>query len=98
MNLIYTSVYLSSSLCRYVVRPLRSLSYLQLPSSQAWEEEQEEGKMEETKVIYYVDDEETPYLMKIPTSPGSVTLADFKGQLNRSYHKFFFKSVDDDFG
>ena len=54
--------------------------------------------MEETKVIYYVDDEETPYLMKLTTNPGSVTLADFKSQLNRSYHKFFFKSVDDDFG
>ena len=54
--------------------------------------------MEETKVIYYVDEEETPYLMKIGQSPGKVTLADFKGQLNRPYHKFFFKSVDDDFG
>ncbi len=54
--------------------------------------------MEETKVIYYVDDEETPYMLKINASPGKVTLADFKGQLNRPYHKFFFKSVDDDVG
>ena len=54
--------------------------------------------MEETKVIYYVDDEETPYLMKISQSPGKVTLADFKGQLNRPYHKFFFKAMDDDIG
>jgi segment polarity protein dishevelled len=54
--------------------------------------------MEETKVIYYVDDEETPYLMKISQSPAKVTLADFKGQLNRSYHKFFFKAMDDDIG
>ena len=54
--------------------------------------------MEETKVIYYVDEEETPYLMKISQSPGKVTLADFKGQLNRPYHKFFFKAMDDDIG
>ncbi len=54
--------------------------------------------MEETKVIYYIDEEETPYLMKISQNPSKVTLADFKGQLNRSYQKFFFKSVDDDFG
>lgn len=54
--------------------------------------------MEETKVIYYIDDEETPYLMKIGKSPELVTLGDFKGQLNRTYIKFFFKSEDDDFG
>ena len=54
--------------------------------------------MEETKVIYYIDDEETPYLMKILKSPEKVTLGDFKGQLNKMYQKFFFKSVDDDFG
>ena len=54
--------------------------------------------MEETKVTYYVDEEETPYLMKISQSPGKVTLADFKGQLNRPYHKFFFKAMDDDIG
>lgn len=53
---------------------------------------------EETKVIYYIDDEETPYLMKISQSPGQVQLKDFKAQLNRTYQKFFFKSVDDDFG
>ena len=49
-------------------------------------------------MIYYVDDEETPYLMKVPTVPEKVTLGDFKAQLNRVYHKFFFKSMDDDFG
>ena len=53
---------------------------------------------EETKVIYYIDDEETPYLMKISQSPGQVQLKDFKAQLNRTYQKFFFKAVDDDFG
>lgn len=54
--------------------------------------------MEETKVIYHIDDEETPYLVKIPISPDKVTLADFKNVLNRPNYKFFFKSMDDDFG
>lgn len=54
--------------------------------------------MEETKVIYYIDDEETPYLVKIPISPEKVTLIDFKNILNRPNYKFFFKSMDDDFG
>lgn len=54
--------------------------------------------MDETKVIYYIDEEETPYMMKIPRNPSSVTLADFKSQLNRTYKKFFFKSMDDDIG
>ena len=54
--------------------------------------------MEETKVIYYIDEEDTPYMMKIPTSPSKVTLKDFKEQLNRPYKKFFFRSKDDDVG
>ena len=54
--------------------------------------------MEETKVIYYVDDEETPYMMKIPLSPTKVKLSDLKGQLNRPFKKFFFKTIDDDIG
>ena len=55
-------------------------------------------RMEETKVIYYVDDEETPYMMKIPLSPTKVKLSDLKGQLNRPFKKFFFKTIDDDIG
>lgn len=54
--------------------------------------------MDETKVIYHIDDEETPYLVKIPIAPEKVTLLDFKNALNRSNYKFFFKSMDDDFG
>ncbi|XP_065173056.1 segment polarity protein dishevelled homolog DVL-3 isoform X1 [Atheta coriaria] len=54
--------------------------------------------MDETKVIYHIDDEETPYLVKIPIGPDKVTLADFKNVLNRPNYKFFFKSMDDDFG
>lgn len=52
----------------------------------------------ETKIIYHVDDEETPYLVKLPISPDKVTLSDFKNVFNRSNYKFFFKSMDDDFG
>ncbi|XP_049783955.1 segment polarity protein dishevelled homolog DVL-3 isoform X1 [Schistocerca cancellata] len=54
--------------------------------------------MEETKIIYHIDDEETPYLVKLNIAPERVTLADFKNVLNRPNYKFFFKSMDDDFG
>ena len=36
--------------------------------------------------------------MKLPVGPDKVTLADFKNVLNRPNYKFFFKSMDDDFG
>ena len=54
----------------------------------------------ETKVIYYCDDETTPYLVKIPQNPAHVTLKDFKTVLNKPNlnYKYFFKSVDADFG
>ncbi|RXG70827.1 Segment polarity protein dishevelled-like protein DVL-3 [Armadillidium vulgare] len=54
--------------------------------------------MEETKIIYHIDEEETPYLVKIPKAPDKVTLGDFKNVLNRPSYKFFFKSMDADFG
>ncbi|RZF39828.1 hypothetical protein LSTR_LSTR000476 [Laodelphax striatellus] len=54
--------------------------------------------MEETKVIYHIDDEETPYLVKLAIAPERVTLSDFKNVLNRPNYKYFFKSMDDDFG
>lgn len=54
----------------------------------------------ETKVIYHIDDEMTPYLVKIPMPSASVTLRDFKIVLNKqnSNYKYFFKSMDADFG
>lgn len=55
-------------------------------------------KMDETKVIYHIDDEDTPYLVKLGKHPDHVTLGDFKNVLNRPSYKFFFKSMDDDFG
>ena len=52
----------------------------------------------ETKVIYHVDDEGTPYMLTIPKPPSEVTLADFKEKLNRPAAKFFFKSKDEEVG
>ncbi|XP_050951998.1 segment polarity protein dishevelled homolog DVL-1 isoform X1 [Labeo rohita] len=57
--------------------------------------------MAETKIIYHIDEEETPYLVKLTVSPEKVTLADFKNVLNNrpvNSYKFFFKSMDQDFG
>uniref|UniRef100_A0A2I2ZFJ2 Dishevelled segment polarity protein 3 n=1 Tax=Gorilla gorilla gorilla TaxID=9595 RepID=A0A2I2ZFJ2_GORGO len=54
--------------------------------------------MGETKIIYHLDGQETPYLVKLPLPAERVTLADFKGVLQRPSYKFFFKSMDDDFG
>ncbi|KAL6482993.1 hypothetical protein MHYP_G00078650 [Metynnis hypsauchen] len=57
--------------------------------------------MAETKIIYHIDEEETPYLVKLTVSPDKVTLADFKNVLSNrpvNSYKFFFKSMDQDFG
>lgn len=59
------------------------------------------GGGQETKVIYHIDDETTPYLVKIPMPSVSVTLRDFKIVLNKQNlqnYKYFFKSMDADFG
>ncbi|GAA6091292.1 segment polarity protein dishevelled homolog DVL-3a [Tachysurus ichikawai] len=54
--------------------------------------------MGETKVIYHLDEQETPYLVKICVPAASVTLGDLKNALKKPNYKFFFKSMDDDFG
>uniref|UniRef100_A0AAR2L032 Dishevelled segment polarity protein 2 n=1 Tax=Pygocentrus nattereri TaxID=42514 RepID=A0AAR2L032_PYGNA len=54
--------------------------------------------MAETKIIYHIDEEETPYLVKIPIPAEKITLLDFKQVLNKPNYKFFFKSMDQDFG
>ncbi|XP_028276072.1 segment polarity protein dishevelled homolog DVL-3-like [Parambassis ranga] len=53
---------------------------------------------EGTRVIYHLEDQDTPYLIRINVPAQRVTLADFKQVLNKPNVKFFFKSVDDDFG
>uniref|UniRef100_A0A674DC24 Dishevelled segment polarity protein 2 n=1 Tax=Salmo trutta TaxID=8032 RepID=A0A674DC24_SALTR len=55
-------------------------------------------EMAETKIIYHIDEEETPYLVKIPIPAEDITLLDFKQVLNKPNYKFFFKSMDQDFG
>ncbi|KAI3353984.1 hypothetical protein L3Q82_018543, partial [Scortum barcoo] len=57
-----------------------------------------DGMADETRVIYHLEDQETPYLIRINVPAERVTLADFKQVLNKPNVKFFFKSVDDDFG
>uniref|UniRef100_A0A5S6QFI4 Uncharacterized protein n=1 Tax=Trichuris muris TaxID=70415 RepID=A0A5S6QFI4_TRIMR len=52
----------------------------------------------ETKVVYHIDEELTPYLIKLAVASSQVTLGHFKSALNRPNFKYFFKAVDDDFG
>ncbi|XP_053218185.1 segment polarity protein dishevelled homolog DVL-2 [Podarcis raffonei] len=52
----------------------------------------------ETKVIYHLDEEETPYLVKIPVPAERITLGHVKAALARPGAKYFFKSMDQDFG
>lgn len=61
-------------------------------------EKRKRTAMAETKIIYHIDEEETPYLVKIPIAAESITLLDFKQVLNKPNYKFFFKSMDQDFG
>lgn len=50
-------------------------------------------------MIYHLDEEETPYLVKIPVPAERITLGDFKSVLQRpAGAKYFFKSMDQDFG
>ncbi|KAM4565850.1 segment polarity protein dishevelled homolog DVL-3 [Odontesthes bonariensis] len=53
---------------------------------------------EGTRVIYHLEDQDTPYLVRLSVPAQRVTLADFKQVLNKPNLKFFFKSVDADFG
>ncbi|KAI1296492.1 Segment polarity protein dishevelled -like protein DVL-3 [Halotydeus destructor] len=54
----------------------------------------------ETKIVYYVDDEDVPYSIKVNMPPDSITLRDLKQVLSlpKTNYKFFFKALDEDFG
>jgi len=52
----------------------------------------------ETRIIYYLDDEPIPYRTRISVDPHTITLADVKSVLVRANCKYFFKSLDSDFG
>ena len=57
------------------------------------------GTMSETKVIYHVDEEETPYLVKVGVPPDSVTLGDLRAVLRQRHnYKYFFKKNMPDIG
>ncbi|XP_075439384.1 LOW QUALITY PROTEIN: segment polarity protein dishevelled homolog DVL-2-like, partial [Ascaphus truei] len=56
------------------------------------------GSGGETKVIYHLDEEETPYLVKVPVPAAAIRLRDFRAALGRSHVKYFFKAMDRDFG
>lgn len=56
--------------------------------------------MEETKIIYYKDEDKVPYMIKLNIVPDKVTLRDFKLALNINpkNFKYFFQQIVDDFG
>ena len=54
--------------------------------------------MTETRIIYYIEGQETPYVSKINMAPGSVKLQDFKASVKKFHYKFFFQAEDKDFG
>nr|BAF62687.1 Dishvelled [Halocynthia roretzi] len=53
---------------------------------------------EETKIVYYIGDEKTPYLSKVNIPSGLITLGHFKAAINKPNYKYFFRSTDADFG
>ncbi|XP_039250963.1 segment polarity protein dishevelled homolog DVL-3-like isoform X2 [Styela clava] len=53
---------------------------------------------EETKIVYYIGDEATPYLSKVTIPPEQITLGNFKVAINKPNYKYFFRSTDADFG
>jgi len=53
---------------------------------------------DETKIVYYIGDEPTPYMKKINLPPNVITLADFKSAVSKPNYKYFFKAQDQDFG
>lgn len=52
----------------------------------------------ETKIFYYIDDEKTPYVLKMAKPADSIKLLEFKTALNMPKYKYFFETVDADFG
>ena len=58
--------------------------------------------MDSTKVIYHLEGESTPYMVKISIPPDQVTLEDFKHHINPpnplDEYKYIFKTEDEDFG
>ncbi|XP_072318224.1 segment polarity protein dishevelled homolog DVL-3 [Eucyclogobius newberryi] len=54
--------------------------------------------MDETRVIFHLEDQTTPYLVRIGVAAERVTLLDVKNALNKHNARFFFRTEDRDFG
>lgn len=58
--------------------------------------------MDDTKIIYYIDEAKVPYLIKLNIPPEEAKLRDFKQALNgrvvSKNAKYFFQAIVDDFG
>ena len=59
--------------------------------------------MDETEIVYYMDDETMPNIIKLNMAPGKTCLRDFKQALdaklsNAKLYNFFFETIEDDCG
>ncbi|KAL3309723.1 hypothetical protein Ciccas_011726, partial [Cichlidogyrus casuarinus] len=54
--------------------------------------------MNVTKVVYHIDEEDTPYLVKVNQPPDKCTLRDFKDVLSKKFSQYYFRDKDADFG
>jgi len=54
--------------------------------------------MGDTRVLYHLDGQETPYLVRLAVPAHRATLGDLRSAVNKPHHRFFFKSLDADFG
>lgn len=59
-----------------------------------------ETRPEETKIMYYRDNDDVPTMIRVNLPPESITLSDFKAaiHLKPGCHKFFFKNTLEDIG
>jgi hypothetical protein len=57
--------------------------------------------METTKIVYFINDEKVPYIIKLGKTHDRITLKDFKNELkylNQNNLKYFFQNKDNFFG
>ncbi|XP_063689459.1 segment polarity protein dishevelled homolog DVL-3-like isoform X1 [Bolinopsis microptera] len=53
--------------------------------------------MTETKIVYHIGDEDTPYLVCIPIPPEEITLGDFTKEIDKQTgYRYYFKTLDED--
>lgn len=54
---------------------------------------------QETKIIYHIDEQDTPFCVRVPLPADQVTLSIFKSSVTSVIHsqrcKYFFKSHDE---